>query len=110
MQKQFETIRPWIPAVLAAIKKEIKGDHLPSNPLFTRTHFGNRPLHRLTTEEIFAAYEKTLLAGDADLGEWVVTCWVFKHGEVYSHFAEALSQVTEDYSTLTSLTEQQSEG
>jgi hypothetical protein len=109
MKNQFETIQPWIPMVLAAIKKDIKTDHLPGSPVFVRTHFGNRPISRLTAEEIFAAYEKDLLSGDADLAEWVVNRWVFKHGDIYSHFAESLSQVAEDYSAIVSLTVEQSE-
>ncbi len=109
MKNQFETIQPWIPLVLAAIKKDIKTDHLPGSPIFVRTHFGNRPLSRLTAEEIFAAYEKDLLSGDADLADWVVNRWVFKHGDIYSHFADSLSQVAEDYSAIQSLTVEQSE-
>jgi len=109
MQKQFQKVQPWISSILSEIKKEIKVDHLPSNPSFTRTHFGNRPLSKLTTEEIFAAYEKTLLAGDTELGEWVVSRWVFKNGEIYVHFEGKLSEISEDYSTLTELTGDQSE-
>jgi polyhydroxyalkanoate synthesis regulator phasin len=109
MKNQFETIKPWIPVVLATIKKDIKTEHLPGSPAFVRTHFGNRPINRLAVEEIFSAYEKDLLSGDADLAEWVVNRWVFKHGDIYSHFAEQLSQVADDYSTITSLTVEQSE-
>ena len=109
MKNQFETIQPWIPMVLAAIKKDIKTDHLPGSPAFVRAHFGNRPLNRVSADEIYAAYEKDLLAGDADLAEWVVNHWVFKHGDVYSHFAEHLSQVDEEFSNIESLTEEQSE-
>lgn len=109
MKNQFETIQPWIFEVLAAIKKDIKTDHLPGSPAFMRTHFGNRPLSRLTAEEIYAAYEKDLLAGDDDLAEWVINHWVFKHGDIYSHFAEHLSRLSEDYSSIEILTEEQSE-
>lgn len=109
MKNQFETIQPWILEVLAAIKKDIKTDHLPGSPAFMRAHFGNRPLSRLTAEEIYAAYEKDLLAGDDDLAEWVINHWVFKHGDIYSHFAEHLSQLSEDYSSIEILTEEQSE-
>lgn len=109
MKNKFETIQPWIALVLAAIKKDIKTDHLPGSPAFVRTHFGNRPLHRLTMEEIFSAYEKNLLSGDADLAEWVVNRWVFKHGDIYSHFAELLNRVSDDYTRIQVLTEEQSE-
>src|SRR5437773_214477 len=105
MKNQFESIQPWIPSVLEAIKKEIKFDQLPSNPAFIRAHVGNRPLNRLKTEEIFTAYENDLLAGDAPLAEWVVNRWVFRHGDIYSHFAERLGTISQDYAAIESLTE-----
>ncbi|HSX38535.1 MAG TPA: hypothetical protein VLE95_06865 [Chlamydiales bacterium] len=110
MKNGFQIIRPWISHVLSAIKKDIKTDHLPASPAFAKAHFGNRPLNRLTTEEIFATYEKILLEGtDPDLAEWIVNHWVFKHGEIYSHFAGHLSQMTQNYEEIESLTEEQSE-
>src|SRR3990167_9681675 len=109
MKNQFESIQSWIPFILETIKKEIKHEHLPASPVFVRTHFGNRPLNRLKIEEIFTAYEKDLLAGDESLAEWVVNRWVFRHGDIYSHFAERLGEISDDYSTLESLTEAQSE-
>jgi hypothetical protein len=108
MQTSFETIQPWLNRVLAAIKKDIKSEHLPSNPPFYRTYFGNRPIHRLTSEEIFTAYGKELLEGNADLGDWVVNRWVFQHGELYEHFAERLSQINPEFSEISSLTEEES--
>ncbi len=109
MKNQFETIQPWIGVVLNAIKKDIKTDHLPAKPGFIKAHFGNRSVHRLTLEEIFDAYAKDLLAGDQELSEWVVNRWVFKHGDIYSHFAERLGQISQNYSAIESLSEAQSE-
>jgi hypothetical protein len=108
MQTQFETIQPWLNRVLAAIKKDIKSEHLPSNPPFYRTYFGNKPIHRLTSEEIFAAYAKELVQGNADLGDWVVNRWVFQHGELYEHFAERLSQINPEFSEIKALSEEES--
>lgn len=105
----FKTLQPWVAQVLSAIKKDIKSEHLPSNPPFYRTYFGNRPQNRLTNEEVFAAYEKELLQDNADLAEWVVNRWVFKHGDLYTHFAERLSQINPEFSEIQSLTEEESE-
>jgi hypothetical protein len=109
MKNKFQTIQPWISFILDTIKKEIRMDHLASSPAFARTHFGNRPLNRLTAEEIFAVYEKELLAGNQDLAEWVVNRWVFKHGDIYKHFAEKLSRIHPDFSAIESLDLIQSE-
>lgn len=104
----FKTLQPWLFDVLATIKKDIKTEHLPSNPPFYRTYFGNRPINRLTSEEIFTAYEKELVEGNSDLGDWVVNRWVFRNGDLYSHFAERLSEVNPEFSEIKSLTEEQS--
>ena len=109
MQNKFETIQPWVEKVLSAIKHDIKTDHLPGSPQFVKTHFGNRPVNRVTMEEIFKAYEKDLMAGDADLEEWVVNHWVFKHGDIYSHFEERLTEISEDFGSIEKLTQEESD-
>ena len=109
MKNKFETIQSWIPLVLESIKKEIRTDHLVQSPAFARTHFGNRPLNRISSEEIFDTYQKELLAGNEDLADWVVNRWVFKHGDVYEHFAERLSQINPDFGSIEALSLSESE-
>jgi hypothetical protein len=109
MSNQFESLQGWIPEVLNAIKKDIKTEHLSSDPVFYKTYFGNRPQNRLTTDEIFAAYEKELLKGNADLADWIVNRWVFKHGDVYSHFAERVGEINPNFEEIQSFDEPQSE-
>lgn len=109
MKNQFQILQPWLTQILHAIKKEIRTEHLSKNPSFYKTYFGARPQNRLTYEEIFPAYEKELLQDNRELGEWVVNRWVFKHGEIYRHFAERLSQIDPDFDAIKSLSEAQSE-
>lgn len=109
MKSKFETVQPWISFILSTIKKEIRMEHLPSNPAFIRAHFGNRPFNRITIEEIFAAYEKELLSGNEDLSDWVINRWVFKNGDIYQHFAERLSQINPDFGAIEVLDVSQSE-
>lgn len=108
MENQFQTLQNWTLEVLHAIKKDIKNDHLHTDPLFYRTYFGNRPQNRLSLEEIFGAYEKELLKGNEELSEWVVNRWVFKHGDLYQHFAERLSRINENFDQINTLTEAES--
>ena len=109
MENKFESLRPWLKSILSAIKKDIKTDYLPGDKVFYKAHFGNRPMNRLSQDEIFAAFEKELLAGHESLAEWVVNHWVFKHGDIYTHFADRLSQISPDFNELTELTAVQSE-
>lgn len=109
MKNQFLALQNWTQEVLDTIKKDLKNDHLPSDAQFYRSHFGNRPQNRLTTEEIFAAYEKELTQGNEEIAEFVVNRWVFKHGDLYQHFSERLSQVNPDFDQIQQLTVEQSQ-
>lgn len=108
MENQFQALQNWTLEILNTIKKDIKTDHLHTDPLFYRTYFGNRPQNRLTSEEIFAAYEKELLKGNQELAEWVVNRWVFKNGDLYEHFANGLAQINENFDQIKTLTEAES--
>lgn len=109
MKNQFQTLQNWTREVLKDIKKDIKSDHLHTDPVFYRTYFGNRPQNRLTAEEIFDAYEKELIKGNDELAEFIVNRWVFKNGDLYNHFVEGLSQINPDFDQITTLTEDESE-
>jgi len=108
MKNQFQALQNWTQDILNTVKKDLKSDHLHTDPVFYRAHFGNRPQNRLSAEEILAAYEKELLAGNEDLESFVINRWVFKHGDLYDHFADRLSQIHPDFDQITSLTEEQS--
>jgi hypothetical protein len=108
MTNLFISIQPWVADVLQTIKKELRIDHLSASPAFARAHFGNRPLNRIASEELIAAYEKVLLAGDTDLSDFVVNRWVFKHGDLYKHFAERLSEINPEWGSLEKLTPEES--
>lgn len=108
MENQFQALQNWTLEVLKDIKKDIKTDHLHTDPVFYRTYFGNRPQNRLTSDEIYAAYEKELLKGNEDLAEWVVNRWVFKNGELYEVFAGRLSQINPDFNEIKNLSPEES--
>ena len=105
----FTLVRPWMNQILNTIKKDLKADHLAVDKTFYQAHFGHRPLNKLSMDEIFAVYEKELLAGNPELCEWVVNRWVFKHGDAYRHFAERLSPINPNFHEIQSLTDAQAE-
>lgn len=109
MNNKFEMLRPWLRDVLISIKRDLKTDYLPGDKVFYKKYFGNRPLNRLTNEEIFDAVEKELLEGNSSLGEWAINRWVFNHGDIYGHFAEKLGQIRPDFNELSELTQEESE-
>ncbi len=109
MKNQFHALQNWTFEILDAIKKDLKSDHLHADPLFYRTYFGNRPQNRLTTEEIFAAYEKELTQGNESIAEFVVNRWVFKHGDLYKRFADRLAKINPDFDQIKDLSDVESQ-
>lgn len=108
MKNQFLELKDWMQDVLSTIKKDLKSDHLTVDPTFYKAHFGNRPPNRLSQEELLAAYEKELLEGtNEELLEFAVNRWVFKHGDLYQHFADKLTQINPDFDQIKDLTEGQ---
>jgi hypothetical protein len=109
MKNQFHALQNWTFEILNAIKKDLKSDHLHTDPVFYKTYFGNRPQNRLSTEEIFAAYEKELEKGNEPLAEFVVNRWVFKHGDLYQMFAERLEKINPEFDQIKELSEKESQ-
>ncbi len=108
MTTKFQTLLPWMGDILGAIKKDVKSDYLAGDPAFCRKHFGNLPLSRITSEEITAAFSKELVGGDEEMADWVTSRWVFKHGDIYEHFADRLHEVNPDFDQIKELTPAQS--
>ncbi len=109
MTTKYHTLQPFLEEILTSIRKDIKTDYLPGSPAFCKANFGSRPINRLEGDEINVALIKELLVGNDDLSEWVVNRWVFKHGDVYTHFAEKLSSIHSDFSSIDSLSLEQSQ-
>lgn len=109
LMNQFQILQPWMPQILNAIKREIKTEHLPGAPVFHRAHFGSKPISRLTAEEMFKAYETELVGGNQELAEWVINRWVFKHGDMYNHFAKRLSEINPNFEEIKTITEAQAD-
>jgi hypothetical protein len=109
MTNKYHTLQPFLGEILGSIRKDIKTDYLPGSMAFCRAHFGSRPIARLSNEEINTVFIKELLAGNGEMSEWVVNRWVFKHGEVYQHFAARLAKVNPDFDAIASLTTEESQ-
>lgn len=100
---------PWLNEVLLDIKKDIKTDYLPKDMPFYRAYFGSRPQNRLSLEEINQAFIQELLKGNEEMSEWVVNRWVFKHGDLYQHFAVRMEKINPNFEEIKSLSAEESE-
>lgn len=108
MKVKFQTLLPWMSEILGSIKKDIKSDYLSNNPAFCRAHFGNLPMSRITAEEINDVFSKELLNENEELSQWVIDRWVYKHGDIYQHFASRLFEINPEFDEITALTKEES--
>ena len=105
----FQHLQPWMNEILQMIRKDIKTDHLSVDRAFYKTHFGSKPLNKLSTEEIFSVYEKEILSGNETLVEWAVNRWVFKHGDLYRLFVAELTKINPNFTEIETLADAQAE-
>ncbi len=108
MKIKFQTLLPWMDEILGTIKKDIKNDFLAGNPIFCRAHFGNLPQSRISLEDICVAFTKELEKDNDEVADFINDRWVFKHGDIYEHFAERLYAINPDFDQIKELTPEQS--
>lgn len=108
MQIKFQTLLPWMSEIIACIKKDIKTDFLPGNPIFSRTYFRNLPQSQISADDICKAFTKEIENGNESVSDFVIDRWVSKHGNIYNHFAERLHAVNPDFDQIKELTPAQS--
>jgi len=104
-QEKLALIREWIPDVICEIKKEIRNEHLRGNYLFMKRYLGGKPLAKISTEELVAAYEKAISEDleKEQIATFIVQRWLAKQTDVYAFFAEELGKVDPDFASLESI-------
>lgn len=108
MENKFALLQPYLAQILLSVKKDLKNEHLVRDRAFFKLNFGSKPLQRISTEELLAAYEKELLKGNFDLGEYIVSKWVMKNAEIYNYFAEKLTHIDPNFADLKELSKENS--
>ncbi len=100
--EKLSQIEPYHREILDSIKKELKQEHLSSDRAAHKKLFGNKPLHRITLDELVQAYSP-MLSRIEELGEFVASRWIFKHAEIYEYFSERLEKALGEFEHLTQL-------
>ena len=107
--QKIDEVRHWMPLFIESIKKEIKNDHLKKDPYFLKNYFPGKTAAKLSTEELAEGYLSALRQEEKseEIAEFLISCWLMKHPELYHLFESHLTQVTQDFSSLEQLTEEQ---
>lgn len=94
----------FMPAIVNDIKKDLKGDHLRSDPAFLKTYFAGKQRQKLGTDDLVAAYNAEITEkGNEALAEFFCNRWLIKNTELYDHFSTFLAQINPEFDDIESI-------
>ncbi|HEV8052528.1 MAG TPA: hypothetical protein VGP47_08535, partial [Parachlamydiaceae bacterium] len=101
-KEKFNTLQPWMPLIIDTIRKDLKNEHLKKDPGFSRQYFPGKNPAKLTSEELFEAYNQALSSGEntEELAEFIANRWLLKHTDLYYYFEQELGKINPDFSEL----------
>jgi hypothetical protein len=100
--ERFSTLKPFLEKIFREIKKEIRQE-LQSKGSLLRKNLGAQSFHP-EFKKISSLLEECITSSEGEVvGEWIAAAWISSKAGIFSLFDEYLSEVAEDYHTLTSL-------
>jgi len=101
-KEKFNWIKEWHPYFFSQIRRDIKNEHLRNDPGFAKKYLG-KTLPKAEVEELVDGYRKAIEDGRDEIIDFLFQSWLMKKGDIYLYFAEELSKISEDFTTLESI-------
>lgn len=110
-KEKCSMLKPWMPHIIEAIKKDLRNEHLKNDLKFVKKYFASKNINKLTTQDFVEVYASALDQEEnaEEIAEFVTNRWLLKNTELYEYFEKALSQISEDFTQLTEITPQKSQ-
>ena len=101
-KEKFQTLRPWLPAIVESVKKDLKNEHLKSDVKFCKEYLAGKNLNKLTNEDLVNAYSRALVSSDnaEALAEFISNRWLLKNTELYALFEEKLTAINPNFTEM----------
>lgn len=95
----------WMPTIITEVAKDLRNDHLKQDVQFVKKYFGNKPLNKLTSDELAVGYAKAMEQEEKseEIAEFILSRWMLRNTEVYNFFESKLRQHYADFSEPTEL-------
>lgn len=106
-KEKFTSIEPWAIFLIKSVKKDLKKEHLRSNPQLVRKYFVRKMVEKLTLEELTEGYLQEVKEGNEEVGDWITSRWMLKNAEIYHFFAEKLAEINPQFDEIEVLDEKQ---
>ncbi|MES2199523.1 MAG: hypothetical protein V4489_05090 [Chlamydiota bacterium] len=99
--RKFALLECFSEEIFNGIKKEIKRE-IATKGSSLQKKLGIQSVKE--TKEVAELFLKNIIAGgDGELGEWVASAWINRHGEIFQCFHEHLTKVSAKYDELTEI-------
>lgn len=110
-KEKFTDLQEWIPLIVETVKKDLKNEHLKKDFYFVKKFFGNKNLHKISTDELAQAYCQAIQEEEKgeDLAEFITARWLLKNSELYDFFETQLSRINPDFTTLEEIQQEQAQ-
>jgi hypothetical protein len=104
-KEKFITLKDWIPLIVEIIKKDLKNEHLKKDLYFVKKFLSSKNIHKLSTEDLVDAYSRAIAEDESaeQIAEFMTSRWLLKNSEVYDFFAQRLSQINPEFTTIEEL-------
>lgn len=101
-KEKFAMIRNWMPLIIDDIKKDLRNDHLRTDPGFAREYFAGKNAAKLSSMELADGYYKAIENGERSeqLAEFIANRWLLKHSDLYYFFEHELAKINPDFNDL----------
>lgn len=101
-KQKFSLIQNWIPQLIEMASKDLRNEHLKKDGNFLKKYFSNKPIPKITKEELVAGYTKALEneENSEDIAEFISHCWILRNSEIYNHFETELTKRYEDFGKI----------
>lgn len=108
---KFHLLNPWFVTIVETVKKDLRKEHLRSDPRFCKQYFSGKNTQKATSQELADAYANALKTeenGEA-LGEFISNRWLLKNTELYDFFERELTKISPNFTELEEIPLPQSE-
>lgn len=99
--RKFALLESFSGEIFTGIKKEIKKEVATKGSLLQRKL--GIPSVKETKEMMELFLKNIITEKDEDLGEWVASAWINRHGEIFQCFHEHLIKISSSYDELTEI-------
>lgn len=99
--QKFALLKDFLPVIISEVKKDLKNEHLKNDRAFAKEHFPNKPIQRLSVEELIEAYSTALENEEIEqVKEFITHRWLLKNTHLYSFFEGKLRAIDPNFTEL----------